>query len=81
MMRLAAICAALLDAGMRPDMPAAVIEQGTLPAQREIMATLTTLASRATAEKIRSPAIIVIGDVVALAHSQRSEAPAMERAA
>lgn len=81
MMQLAAICAALLDGGMRPDMPAAVIEQGTLPAQRQIMATLTTLASRAAAERIRSPAIIVIGDVVALAHLQRSEAPAMERAA
>ncbi len=81
MMHLATICAALLAAGMRPNMPATVIEQGTMPAQREIIVTLATLARRAAAEKFLSPAIIVIGDVVALAHSQRSEAPSMERAA
>ena len=81
MMHLAAICAALLAAGMRPNMPAAVVEQGTLPSQREIIATIATLPLRAAAEEFRSPAIIVIGDVVALAHSQRSEVPSMERAA
>ena len=81
MMHLAAICAALLAAGMPPNMPAAAVEQGTLPSQREIIATIATLPLRAAAEEFRSPAIIVIGDVVALAHSQRSEVPSMERAA
>ena len=80
-MHLAALCASLLAAGMPPNMPGAVVEQGTWPSQREIIGTITTLPLRAAAEKFRSPAIIVIGDVVALAHSQRSEAPSMERAA
>lgn len=79
--RLGLICAALLAAGMCPDTPAAAIEQGTLPAQREVVATLGTLPARAAAARIGSPAIIVIGDVVALAHSQWGEAPSMERAA
>jgi len=79
--RMGKICAALLAAGMRPETPAAAIEQGTLPAQHEVVATLGTLVSRAAAEKIGSPAIIVIGDVVALARSQWSEVSAVERAA
>jgi siroheme synthase len=66
---------------MRPAMPAAVIQEGTLPGQRQVTATLATLASRAVAEQICSPAIIVIGDVVALARSQRSGASPLERAA
>jgi uroporphyrin-III C-methyltransferase len=78
---IGSICTALLGAGMRPAMPAAVIQEGTLPGQRQVTATLATLAGRAVAEQICSPAIIVIGDVVALARSQRSGASPMERAA
>lgn len=79
--RIGAICDALLAAGMRAALPACVIENGTLPQQRQVLGTLASIARVATEERICSPAIIIIGDVVALAHSQRREAPPMERAA
>ena len=63
-----------------PDTPAAAIEQGALLAQREVTVELGTLPARAASERIGSPAIILIGDVVAQAYSEWSEAPAMERA-
>ena len=61
------ICQGLLDAGMEPDMPAAIVEHGTLPSQRRISATLSTLADAAKANDIKSPAISIIGKVCALA--------------
>lgn len=62
---LAEICRGLLEAGMEPDMPAAVIEKGTTPSQRPILATLSTLPETAKAEKVKSPAIIIVGKVCA----------------
>lgn len=56
-----------LIAGGRPaDQPAAVIERGTLPGQRTVVATLATIAERAAAEGIRPPSITLVGDVAAL---------------
>ena len=56
-----------LIAGGRPaDQPAAVIERGTLPGQRTVVATLATIAERAAAEEIRPPSITLVGDVAAL---------------
>lgn len=62
---LANICEGLLSAGMAPDMPAAVIENGTTPAQRPILATLSTLPETAQQQQVKSPAIIIIGKVCA----------------
>jgi uroporphyrin-III C-methyltransferase len=81
MARLAAICAALLAAGMRADMPAAVIQSGTMAEQRHVLATLETLPVRVADEGLGSPAIIVIGTVVALARAQRRDERPLERAA
>lgn len=61
------IVAGLLEAGMAPDTPAAMVESGTTPAQRRCDATLSTLPERAAAMGIHSPAIIVVGKVCALA--------------
>lgn len=61
------ICKGLLDAGMEPHMPAAVVERGTTPAQRRISATLGTLPAVAEEAKVESPAVIVVGKVCALA--------------
>ena len=61
------ICQGLLTAGMGPNMPAAVVERGTTPAQRRISATLETLAERAEQAGVESPAVIVVGKVCALA--------------
>lgn len=61
------ICKGLLDAGMEPAMPAAVVERGTTPAQRRISATLGTLPAVAEEARVESPAVIVVGKVCALA--------------
>jgi uroporphyrinogen III methyltransferase / synthase len=56
-----------LIAGGRPaGQPAAVIERGTLPDQRTVVATLATIAERAAAEDVRPPSITLVGDVAAL---------------
>jgi uroporphyrinogen III methyltransferase/synthase len=65
--RLAAIAAALIDAGRPASEPVAVIERGTLPAQRTVVGTLATIAERARAADVRAPAIAVVGPVAALA--------------
>lgn len=56
----------LLEAGMDPDTPAAMVENGTLPSQRRCDATLSTLPRQAAAMDIHSPALIVVGGVCAL---------------
>ena len=57
------ICAGLLKAGMDPETPAAIVEKGTTPAQRTVLATVGTLPAKAQNEQIQSPAVIVVGDV------------------
>jgi uroporphyrinogen III methyltransferase / synthase len=56
----------LIAEGRAADEPAAVVERGTLPEQRTVLATLATIADRATAERIRPPAVTVVGAVAAL---------------
>ena len=63
------ICEGLLNAGMDPDTPAAIVERGTTPAQRRVSATLATLAQAARDNQVVSPAISVVGGVCALADS------------
>ena len=59
--------AAQLIAGGRPaEQPAAVIERGTLPGQRTVVATLATIATRAAEAGIRPPSITLVGDVARL---------------
>ena len=69
--RLAEITHALLAAGMSPATPAAAIQNGTLPEQVSVVSTLGRLARDVVARGIGSPAIVVIGDVVALARQER----------
>src|SRR4051794_23139645 len=52
--------------GRPADEPVAVIERGTLPGQRTLLATLGDVAERAAAEGIRAPAVTVVGPVAAL---------------
>ncbi len=56
----------LLEAGMAPDLPAAVIQEGTTSRQRIVTGTLTDIAERALTAGLCSPATTVIGDVVSL---------------
>lgn len=63
-----AIARALLDHGRAATTPVAVICDGTMPAERTVLATLGSLAERLAEEQVRPPAIIVVGEVVAIAH-------------
>ena len=62
------ICKGLLDAGMAPDMPADVVERGTLPRQRKLVSTLERLPLEAEKAGVKSPAIIVVGKVCSLSN-------------
>lgn len=66
---LAHITQQLLEAGLPADTPAAVIQQGTVPQQRIIIDTVVNIAECARRANITSPAITVIGAVVALSDS------------
>jgi len=64
--RLSQIVKRLLQAGLAPETPIAIIERGTYPDQRVRVATLGTILTHVAGEPVRSPALIVVGDVVAL---------------
>jgi uroporphyrin-III C-methyltransferase / precorrin-2 dehydrogenase / sirohydrochlorin ferrochelatase len=59
----------LLEHGAPGSRPAAVIAQGTTANQRVVTATLATIRDVASAAKLESPALLVVGDVVALQSS------------
>lgn len=61
------ICQALLQAGMDPEMPAAVLQQGTTAGQKRVVATVATLEEEVRRQGILTPAIIIVGKVCALA--------------
>jgi len=61
--RLGDIRRGLLEAGMAADTPVAMIENASLPSQRECRSTLLEMAMDATAFALRSPAVLVIGEV------------------
>ncbi len=64
------IAEALVSGGRAASTPVAVVCDGTMPGERTVLATLGTLAAELTANGVRPPAIIVVGDVVAVAHPQ-----------
>ncbi|MBZ5739916.1 uroporphyrinogen-III C-methyltransferase [Nocardioides mangrovi] len=63
-----AIADALVAGGRPATTPVAVVCDGTMPGERTVLATLGTLASALVAEEVRPPAIIVVGEVVRVAH-------------
>ncbi|MFI5954979.1 uroporphyrinogen-III C-methyltransferase [Cryptosporangium sp. NPDC051539] len=64
--RLPAITAALIAHGRPAVTPAAVIQEGTTGSQRQVTATLGTVAADALAAGLSHPAICVVGEVVAI---------------
>ncbi|CAN4275028.1 CysG Uroporphyrinogen-III methylase [Methylophilaceae bacterium] len=60
------ICQQLITHGVAPDMPAAVIQQGTTQHQRVVSANLSDLASQVAAAKMKAPCLTIIGQVVQL---------------
>jgi len=66
MTRLAEI-AALFDRYGGADVPAAVVQNGTLPGARAVTGTVATIADLASRAGLGAPAVIVLGEVVRLA--------------
>lgn len=66
MRNLASIVERIVEGGRSPDTPAAVVMQGSLAAQRCVVAPLGEIASQAARAGLRAPAAIVVGDVVRL---------------
>jgi uroporphyrin-III C-methyltransferase len=62
--RVRAIADALMTGGLDRDTPAAVVSHARLPDQRQAFCTLGTLACTVQREGLRSPSILLIGDVV-----------------
>jgi uroporphyrin-III C-methyltransferase len=64
---IAHITGQLIEHGLAEDMPAAVIQQGTCPDQRQVLSTVRHLAEDVAAAKLGSPALTIIGPTVSLA--------------
>lgn len=63
---LPAITEALMDGGLSPDTPCALVGDASLTSQRVIRSTLARIATDAAAIGLGAPAVAVIGDVTAL---------------
>jgi uroporphyrin-III C-methyltransferase/precorrin-2 dehydrogenase/sirohydrochlorin ferrochelatase len=61
------IAQTLIDHGRSPETPAAAIADGTLPGQRMVSSDLAGIAAAMADAGVGAPAIIVIGEVVAVA--------------
>lgn len=75
-----AIAEKLIADGLAPDIPVAVIENATRPEMRVLRASLAGLPALVTAHKVKSPAVIVIGEVAAETSIEALRAVALEGA-
>ncbi len=73
--RLEVISEKLIAAGKDPETPAAVVSGGNSLHPAAVRGTLNTIAARARAAGVVSPAVIVVGDVAALDFSATIEHP------
>ena len=63
---LPVICEQLQAHGRSADTPVALVERGTLPDQRVLLGTLSTMVDVVQREKPTAPTLIIVGDVVRL---------------
>lgn len=68
LMGLPVLCEKLMEHGLPPEWPAAIVQHGTQPSQRTVTGTLATLPALAAAARLRAPTLIIVGTVVALHH-------------
>ena len=73
-----AIAEKLIADGLSPEMPVAVIENATRPAMRVLRSPLAGLPALVARNKIKSPAIIIIGEVCAEPETETLRALALE---
>lgn len=62
----ARISEGLIEGGMPPDFPAAIISKGSTPEQKVAVTTVGDLAGTIEREKLETPGIIIVGTVVQL---------------
>jgi len=74
------IAKALLDAGMPASMPAAAIQDGTTAHQKKVFSTLLWIEADVAQAGIVSPALLVFGEVVALAQIETASRSLQEAA-
>lgn len=60
----------LMEDGVSGDMPVSILERGTLPDGRAIRTLLAGLGEIVADEKVRSPAVLVVGRVAGLADAE-----------
>ncbi len=63
---LPVICSQLMAHGVPPDMPAALVQQGTTPMQRVYTGTVRTLPDILAREQPKPPTLLIVGEVVRL---------------
>lgn len=79
---LPSLTAGLARHGMRADMPVAIVERGFTSGQRTTVDDLAGIVAAAGRARVSSPAVVVVGEVVRLAHDgDASAADLMARAA
>jgi len=66
---LPAIATRLMEGGRKPETPVAVVTEGTMPGERRVFSTLGEIGQ--SMADIRPPAVVVIGEVVAVANPGR----------
>lgn len=60
------VCAGLLDNGMSPGMPAAIVQKGTTRNQVVHTGTISNLPEIVEREDVKPPSLIIVGEVVQL---------------
>jgi uroporphyrinogen III methyltransferase/synthase len=69
--QLPGITERLIAGGRSPQEPAALVQRGTFPDQRAVVATLATISEVAVTERIRAPAIAIFGAVAGMREKLR----------
>ena len=65
--KLSERAATLVSSGRSPSTPVAVVSKATLPSQRAVYGTLTTIAELVREASLEAPALVIVGEVVARA--------------
>lgn len=69
------LAAELMNAGFAAELPVAVVERVSCAGQRQILSRLATLPADVARSGLASPAVIVLGEVAALAAAWQGDAP------
>jgi uroporphyrin-III C-methyltransferase/precorrin-2 dehydrogenase/sirohydrochlorin ferrochelatase len=69
------IADALINGGRDMATPVAIVSEGTMPGEKVLLSRLGEVAEDVRREQVRPPAIVVVGDVVAVANPERYSWP------